>query len=140
MAVSNIPIYPQTVQTWAQQILPADTTTKKTLVTAGTNGSIVESIGLTNTDAAAAYAIQFFVNNGTFDALIATVNVPLSAGNVTAVAAVDFLRNGASPICVTDANGNLTIVLKAGYVLKISSTTTVTAAKEVDVVAMGADY
>jgi len=140
MAFSYNAIYPQTIQSWAVQILPADTTTLKTLVTAGANGSIVDSINVSNTDSAVAYTLQVFVNDGTTSHLLGSVNIPLSAGNTTAAPGIDILRSGQLPGVPVDSNGNYIIVLKGTYTLKVAVTVTVTAAKVVDCVAMGADY
>lgn len=52
MAAGTAPIFYATPKTAGVQILPADTTTKKTLVTAGANGSLVLGIEVTTTDTA----------------------------------------------------------------------------------------
>jgi len=140
MAFSNVAIFPQVIQTYAQQILPADTTTKKTLMTGGAQGSIIESINLTNTDTAAAYAIQLFINDTVTDHLIGTVNVPISSGNVAGTPSIDMLRSGQIPGLVFDSNGNPVLFVKASYIVKIASLTTVAATKAIDCVACGSDY
>jgi hypothetical protein len=141
MAISNAAIFPQKVQSWAVQILPADTTTLKTLVTAGSNGSIIESLMVTNTDSTVAYTYQVFANDGATSHLLGSANIPVSAGNVPATnAAVDILRSGNLPGLPVDANGNFVIYLPSGWTLKVAVTVTVTAAKVIDSTAMGADY
>jgi hypothetical protein len=133
-------MYVQTAQSMAAQILPADTTTKKTLYTAGTQGGVVESLGATNTDTAAATVLQLYVNDGSIDHLIGTVNVPISSGNIITVPTVDILRNSQIPQLEFDAFGNKVIKLKAGYILKVAATVTVNSGKAVDVVGHGGDF
>ena len=140
MALSNLPIFPQKIQAWALQLLNATGTTITTLLTAGSNGSVVESLNVTNTDSGVAYTLQFYLNDGTTNHLLGSVNVPLSSGNTTAAPAVDILRQGLIPGVVLDANGNYVLNIPSGYALKVAVTVAVTAAKVVDVVAMGSDY
>lgn len=139
MAVSNVAIYPQTIQTWAVQILPADTNTKKTLITSGTNGSFLEMLSVSNTDTNP-YTVNIYINDGATDHLLSTINIPASSGNTTAAPAVDVLRSGQIPGLIYDTNGNQVLPLKAGYLLKVASTTTVTAAKILDFIAVGSDF
>lgn len=140
MAVTNTPVFPQKIQCWAVQILPADTTVAKTIVAGGANGSVIESINVSNTDAAVAYSLQFFMFDGTTNHLLATLNIPLSSGNTSAAGAVDVLRSGLMPGVVLDSNGNYSLNVPSGFTLKAAVTVTVTAAKVVDVVAAGSDF
>ena len=137
MAVTSTPIYPQLILTPSVQILPATTTTEVTLYTAtNANGSKIENIILTNTDTAAAYAIQFFVYTSSTSYLIGTVNVALSSGNTIAVPAVSVMQavNSAGNPYIPfsyDAFGNPYMYLASGSVLKIASLTTVNTGKAV---------
>lgn len=138
MAVTATPIFPQTITSGVVQILPADTTTLKTLYTAGAQGSKIENLDVTNTDSAAAYAIQVWVVISATNHLLGTVNVPLSSGNTVAAPNVSILA-GLTGLN-KDSNGNPYIYLATGAVLKVSSLTTVTAAKIVDFYCQGGDY
>lgn len=137
MTVTATPIYPQAINSSSQQILPADTTTLKTLYTAGTNGSKVESILLTNTDTAAAYAIQFSVTISATTYLLGTVNVPLSSGNTIAAPSINALQSSNLPLSF-DAFGNPYLYLASGAVLKINSLTTVNSGKIVSAICTAA--
>lgn len=128
MTVTSTPIYPQTINTPTVQILPATTTTLVTLYTAGTNGSKIENIFLTNTDTAAAYAITFSLTIGGTTSILGTVNVPISAGNTTAVPAVSLMQSSNLPFSY-DAFGNPYIYIATGGVLKANSGTTVNTGK-----------
>lgn len=139
MTVTATPIFPQTITSPSQQILPADTTTLKTLYTAGTNGSKIENIIATNTDTAAAYGIQLSVTTGATTYLLGTVNVPLSSGNTTAAPAISLLNSANLPTA-KDSNGNPYIYLASGSVLKVNSLTTVNTGKIVAITCNGGDY
>jgi hypothetical protein len=139
MAKSTNLNFTQSVKLSGVKILPADTTTLKTLFTAGTDDSIVKAINVQSTDTAAR-VVNLYVNDGTTDFLIGAVNVPLNSGNTGAVAAIDLLGGTLLPSLPYDANGKRILPLPAGYVVKVSSQTTVTAAREITFVLMAEDY
>jgi len=121
------------------KILPADTTTLKTLFTAGSNDSVVKSINVQSTDTAAR-VVNLYVNDGTTDFLIGAVNIPLSSGNNGTAATIDLLGGTLLPSLPYDANGKRIIPLPAGDILKVSCQTTVTATREITFVCMAEDY
>ena len=127
-------------------ILPADTTSKKTIFTAGANDSILRSLGASSTDTSDRL-INLYVNVGGAgtDRLVATITIPLNSGNSATIPAVDILRalTGSSyliPQLAYDAYGNKVWNLKAGTTVKVACTTTVTTAKEIDFFGDGADF
>lgn len=144
MAANTIPIFPLAANNSAQAFVNADGTDKKTLFTAGANGSLVRGIAATSDDTADK-AVQLYATIGGTDYLIAAVTVPLNAGVTGAVPAVNLLSQGdpATPVCpwaYIDNNGNRVIWLPAAAVLKAAMQAAVTAAKTVTVTAFGADY
>lgn len=146
MAMTSTPAFLQTVQTGGVQILPADTTAKKTVFTAGANGSKVEMFNIASTDTSAR-DIQVFLNDGTTDYLLTTIAVPANAGNTNSVPPVGLLTFISSAVYTTpnfqlpvDAMGNRFIHLKAGWSIKAASLTTVTATKAVSILVQGGDY
>jgi hypothetical protein len=140
MAGTATPIYPQTIKNWAVQILPADTTTIKTLVTGGTNGSVVEWLNVTSTDSANK-DLLWYLNDGTTNYLISTQSTPLNSGNTNAVAAVAPLNNTTLFSSVPFNNsGNKFIYVANGWSLRVSAGTAVTAARVINIVAHGGDY
>ncbi|WP_341313886.1 hypothetical protein WN982_00315 [Paraburkholderia sp. IMGN_8] len=72
--------------------------------------------------------------------ILATVSIPATAGSVNSVPAVDILRNAQWPGLSYDANGNRILYVANGAVLGIKALTTVTTAKEIDVLAVGGDF
>lgn len=139
MAVTATPIFPQAVKTFTAQILPADTTTKKTLVTGGTNGTKVESLMLASTDTTSR-DVQFWMNNGSIDLLLCTISAVLNSGNTNAVPTIDVFRHAQWPSLSYDSNGNRILYVASGCILKVACTGTVTAAKEIDIVGCGGDF
>lgn len=139
MANSNVAMYIQTIKGWLQQILPADTTTLKTLVTAGVNGSRVNSIVVAMTDTTTR-DVQIWLTRSAVNYLLGTVNIPLSAGNTNAAPSVNILGNAQIPGLAFDSNGNPYLDLFAADVLAFACTGTVTAAKSINIVAYGGDF
>lgn len=111
-------------------IAPADTTTKKDLVTGDADGTRIDSIMVSSNDTAAR-DLAFYLYDGTTDFYIGNVPVPLGTGytNVARIDAITIL----APIL-----GYLW--LPSAYKIKVNAVATLTAAKQIDVVAMGGDY
>jgi hypothetical protein len=139
MAVSNQPIFPVVIQTSAQTWVAADTTTLKTLVTAGANGTKIESLIITSTDTASR-DLQFWLNDGTNSYLLGTVNAPISAGNTNAIPSVAAFLTTQLPVLPYDSNSNRYLYLKAGWTLKAGALVAVTAAKTVYAIAQFTDF
>lgn len=139
MAGTATPIFPQLVKNYVAQILPADASNKKALVTGATNGTKIEAITVASTDTTAR-DLQLIMTISAVDYILATVAIPLNSGNINTAPAVDILRNAQWPSLSYDSNGNRIIYVASGAVLNIKSLTTVTAAKEIDALAIGGDY
>lgn len=146
MAGTATPIFPQLVKNWAVQILPADTTALKTLVTGATNGSKIEMLNLTSTDTASR-DVQLFLTISAVNYLLATIAVPANSGNTNALLAQGLLASliGTSPYLPffqfpLDVNGNRYLYVANGATLSVASLATVTTAKAINAVAMGGDF
>ena len=139
MAKSQNLNFTQNIKLSGAKIVPADTTTLKTLYTAGSNDAIVKAINVQSTDTAAR-VVQLWVNDGSTDFLIGSVNVPLRSGDNGTAATIDLLGGTLMPSLPYDANGKRIIPLPAGYILKVNSQATVTADKTITFVCMAEDY
>jgi hypothetical protein len=139
MAVTATPIYPQAVNAKQQVIVNADGTTIKALYAAGSNGSRITNINVTNTDTGA-YTLQLFVQISSTDYLLGSVSIPLSAGNTNAAPTINCLNNSQMPSLPRDAQGNPFIDLPASSTLRIATTGTVASTKTVTAVAFGVDF
>ena len=134
------PIYPQTIKNWAVQILPADTTTVKTLLSGGTNGTVVEMINIHSTDTVARDML-FYLTTGGINYPLFTINIPINAGNTNAIAAVAPLNNTTLwPSPPFNNSGNKFIYVANGYDLRVSVTVAVSATRAISIVAHGGDY
>jgi len=131
--------FTQNIKLSGATIVPADTTTLKTLFTAGTNDAIVKAINVQSTDTAAR-VVQLWVNDGSTDFLIGSVNIPLRSGDNGTAATIDLLGGTLMPSLPYDSSGKRILPLPAGYILKVNSQATVTSAKEITFVCMVEDY
>lgn len=139
MTKSNILPFTQNIVNAGVQILPADTTTLKTLYTASTNDAIVKSLIVNSTDTAA-QTVNLWLNISGVDTLLGTVTIPLASGTNGTVAAVDLLSGAIITGLPLDASGKRVLPLKAGTIVKISTVGTVTAAKAITAVALVEEY
>jgi hypothetical protein len=139
MAKSTDLNFTQTLKLSGAKITPTETTTLVTLFTAGSEDAVVKSINVQSTDTAAR-VVQLWVNNGSADFLIGAVNIPLRSGDNGTAAAVDLLGGTLLPSLPYDSNGKRILPLPAGYILKVNSQATVTAAKQITFVCMAEDF
>jgi hypothetical protein len=139
MSGTATPIFPQTIKNYVAQILPADTTTKKTLVTGATNGTKIETITVASTDTTAR-ELQFIMTVSSVDYVLATVSIPANSGFTISVPAVDVLRHTQWPSLAYDSNGNKILYVANGAVLSVKVLVAVAASKEIDILAIGGDF
>lgn len=138
MAISPTPAYAQAINLGIGQITNALGTGSATIFTAGANGSLIQSIGLSSTDTSN-QTINFFITRSATNYLICTIQAPLSAGNATGTASVDVMRHANWPWLQRDMAGNPQLRLKSGDTLTMASTGTITAGKLITVIADGED-
>jgi hypothetical protein len=128
------PIFPATLVDDNVTIANADGTTAKTIHTAGANGTRIEKLIAVSTDTSAR-DVSILVNGVS----IGTVSVPAGAGNSSGTAAKDILADPNIP-GIIDAYGNKVIYVKGSATLQAQMGTTITAAKNVYVSAMGGGF
>lgn len=131
MPANTAPIFTIVPHIEAQQIVPADTTTKKTLFTPGANGSRIDAIKCSSNDTAAV-VLNFYLTISAVDYFIGSVSVATLLGYSGALSADAVSQIGEVSLGA--------LVLPSTAVLKVAANATVTAAKVVDVVAIGGDY
>lgn len=120
-------------------ITNADTTTKVTIYTAGADDAVVKSVHCTSTDTSAAN-VQIWLNDGTNDRLLGTINVPAGSGNNGTLASVDLLDGDMIPGLSYDQNGKRILPMKGGTTLKVAVLVTVTATKQLYFVGAVEEY
>jgi hypothetical protein len=140
MAAGTAPIFYDTPKTAAVQIAAADTTTLKTLLTAGADGALVLGVEVV-TDDTTANDVGLYVQIGG-----SGTNYPLGAKRAAArsgdptqanpTPSVALLDAGQMPFLLPDG----TLQLGPGDIVKVGVQATVTAAKTVTVFASYGDY
>jgi len=144
MALSNAPVFPQAPFLGLQNIMNADASNKKTVVTGAANGSKVVALMATSTETANARVIQVFITRGTSSYLLTSVNVPLNSGFDGSTPGIDLLNQSNLPGLpfggAVGVDGAAYLYLQYNDTLQVSSTTTVTAGKEIDIVAIGTNF
>ena len=142
MAVTNTPAFVQNANPGVVNIVNADAQAQKVLLTAGANGSKVESISIASSDTVAR-DISIYLTRAAVNYLLTTVSIPAGAGQPAAPAAipaVDIMRSAQWPGLAFDAVGNRYLLLKSGDTLTVNAPVSITAAKTVTVQAQGGDY
>jgi hypothetical protein len=139
MATTSTPIFPQTILSPVVQILPADTTTLKTIYTAGATGGVVMGIFCGSTDTANK-DLQFYLTISGTDYLLSTVQCALNAGFTSAVPMLSVFASTQFANMLQDVNGNKALYMSAGAVLKVKSLSTITTAKAISITAMCGDF
>ena len=137
MAVA--PIFEGTVKNGQVQILPADTTTYKTIYTAGANGSNIYHINVNSTDTSARDLLFAVTISGT-DYPLCTISCPANSGNTNSISILTILDNTRFGTQLVDSNGNKCMYLASGSILKVKSLTTLTAAKVISFFVQAGDF
>ena len=130
MAAGTSPIFEAAPLAKGVQFTSADTTSKKTLVTGGTNGTRVDGVYCSTNDTTAVN-LAFYIGTGGTDYYIGNVNLPIGAGYTT-VPRVEALSTLAPFLGY--------IWLASGDTLKCNCVATMTGAKTTDVVSQHGDY
>ena len=129
----------QNIKRIANSFTSADTTTLKTIYTAGANDAIVKWIGARSSDTAAVN-LALYINDGTTDRIIGYVRVAIASGNDGATAATDLLGGTLLPQLPYDQNGKRVIPMQAGDILKAACLVTMTAVKTLDIFGGAEEY
>jgi len=136
--MSVTPTFVTTPKIGVVQFLNADAAnTKKTVVTAGASGSKVTSLTVASTDTVARVA-QMWLTRAAVSYLLTSRSVPAGSGSDGTLNSVDVM--GLWEGLPYDSNGLPYLLLESGDTLQVSLTTQVTAAKEVDITAVGANF
>jgi hypothetical protein len=134
MPTSSTPVLVQTPKLGLAQIVNADASNKKTVVTAGANGSKLTALTACSDDTSARI-VQVIVTRSATDYILASVPVPAGSGTDGSAAAVNLLNATILPGLSIDNDGQRYLFLESGDTLAVKATTTVTAAKTVAIAA-----
>jgi hypothetical protein len=144
---TTVPTFAKTPEHWLQQIVNADTTSTVTGVDCtvttygcGNLGTKITSIIATSTDSAS-NTLELSINNGTETSILASVNIPVFAGDSnnanTSNPPVNVLQLGNIPGLMLDSDGNPVLIITASEKLLLNTATNVTAAKAINVFIQG---
>ena len=140
MPLSNDPVFVQNPKITPAAFTNADSAnTKKTVVTAGANGTKLFALTAASSDTAAR-VVQVWLTRGGTSYLLNALSIPAASGSDGATPNVDILNNTIWPGIPFDGQAQSFLFLQSGDTLQVSLTTQVTATKEVDVVSVTADF
>lgn len=130
---NQIPVYGITPKTSVGTLTNATagtlgaTTNAVTVVTAGSNGCIIDALVASTTSTAAVNLFVSIVDSaGTGVRPLGIVNVPLSSGNIANVLAVDVINAAVLVGMTVDQNGKRIIRLGANETLRVSTVANLT--------------
>jgi len=135
--MSSSPSFVSAPKTPAVQIVNADGTNYKTLMTAGASGSRVDLGSIVNSDAANSYVLKVAIKIGSTDYPLGEVLVPAGAGSNGSTKAVSLLNTTDLPQFY---NSDGVLFLQASAELRVGAKTTVSGANTLTVTAQGGDY
>lgn len=138
MAVTHQGVFVQSPMTTPMSFVNADGTSKKTLYTAGSNGSKVVRINATTTDTSN-NTVQLWLTRSSTSYLIGTAVVTTLAGTNGTQATQDLIPSSLITL-PTDNDGQRYLFVQSGDTLQASVTVAVTAAKELDIVTIASDF
>ncbi len=128
MSANTSPVFALTPVNPPVTIVNADSTNKKTVMTAGENGTRLDSLHICSDDTAPVN-LDFYATVSGVDYFIGRVQIPAGAGYGLP------WQEGLATL-----NDSLSMVLAAGVVLKVATNAAVTAAKTVTIVAFGGNF
>lgn len=133
-------VFAQALNVGLVKIVPADTTTLKTVLTAGAVATVIKNIFVSSTDTSAK-DLKVYITRGGVDYLLGMVSIPANSGNTNALPTINLMTsNNLQAAFKMDNDGNKTLELLTGDVLKVAVTATLTTAKEMVVYASGVNY
>ena len=135
----NSIVTPQVINTSFQSFVIGDTTTKKVLFTAGTNGSLLNCLIAQSSDTAIRNIYIYYYDLTTYWPL-GCVALPINSGNTGAIASVNLLSSALLPGLPTDSNGNPYLKLGVSHQIVGAMVVTVTTALQVTVAAFGENF
>ena len=139
MALTATPVFVQTPKVTRTTFAAADTTTAKTIATAGANGSKVVAIQVCSDDTSAR-VIQFGITRSATFILLGSINLPTLSGTDGAAPAINGFNPSYMPGLPVDSDGERYIFMESGDTLQAKMVTTITAAKTVSVTVVQGDF
>lgn len=140
MALSNSPVFLQTPHFTPAYWVNADGTNKKTLVTAGANGTKVLGGLIASTDSSAGRDLNLYLTRSAVAYLLGTIHVPLSAGSDGTTNGVKLFNTTLIPGLPLDQFGQPFLFLESGDTLQAGLLVAVTAATNIFATTVSVDF
>lgn len=139
MAVTHAGVFVQTPNLTPVAFTNSDSAnTKKTIVTAGSNGSKIVAVTATSTETANARVAQLWLTRSAVSYLLCSENIAVNSGFDGTTAGVNLMTIFSGlPI---DNDGQRYFFLISGDTLQVSLTTQVASGKEIDVFPVAGDF
>jgi hypothetical protein len=134
--MSASPVYVGMPKRGLVQILNADASNLKTVVSAGASGSKVCSLSAASDDTSQRLLQVYITRSGTSYLVVETA-VPAASGSDGSTPAVNLINSTILPGLPVDNDGVRYLFLQSGDTLQVKSTTTVTSGK---IVHLASDY
>jgi hypothetical protein len=140
MALNTTPIFTKAPSLAVTRFTSADTTTAKTIFTAGADGARLTGLHATSQDTVAR-RLNLYLRRSSVDYLISSSAIgAATAGPPEVPTFVSLLNSADTPWVQQDVNGNRYIDLQANDELYVGLAQTMTAAKNIDVFAQSATF
>jgi hypothetical protein len=139
MAKTTTPFFPATLNIGVATLVNADSTNKKTVLTAGSEGAKVVQVNVASDDTATADILLWMTISGV-DYLLGMKTIAITAGFVTGTPAFSFFDGIQIPSLPIDRDGQRYLLMPASAILKVSAKVAVTAAKTLYFTATGYDF
>lgn len=135
MAVNTQPIFAKSPNNAEVTHVPADTTTKKDVCVAVTDGTKLLAINCTSDDTSTV-EMEVYLYDGTTAYLLGTKDVPTLSGTDGVTPSVNLL----DPTYITGLDDDGHLFIKSSYKVQVAPKATVTTAKTVTCVGFAVDY
>lgn len=116
----------------------ADSISFKSIYTAGSSGSRIDSLIGSSSDTSNAYVLQLAIQKSSVDYVIGEVSIPIGAGTNGTAKSVAVLNATDIPGLAYTESGAL--YLESGAILRARVKTTVAGSNTVQIVGVGGDY
>jgi hypothetical protein len=132
------PQYIGTVKTPAASFVNADGLNFKTILAAGSSGSRIDTLSVSNTDTTNAYVLQLAIQLSGVDYILGEVAIPIGSGTNGSAKSVAALNSTDIPALAYTENGSL--YLASGAILRGRLKTTAAGSNTVQVTGVAGDY
>lgn len=136
--MASTPNFPFEFNTGFAQIVNADASDLKTILTAGSNGTTLLGVSASSDDTSDR-VVQIGITRGGSFTLLGAITVPDLSGTDGTNVSVNLFNATSIPGLVLDSDGQRYWALESGDTLQVRATTTVTSAKTINISALGKD-